>query len=737
MARLRKASSPTEPFIEPPATTQRTRRTSPRKADPESPSKRELRYTWQDNAEDSFLVPKIPASLALSESPKKQRILRPVASNSRLLRKLSNESLATPDRKERIRPADRRTGLLYARSLARTVAKSKGNSGKEIPEKKIEQLFEETVLDENEDPDQSLWCGDEEDDVEDKKEAEAEVGKIEDDEVEDEDEDEDPIVDLRNRRRQPQRRIVESDSGSDSDEEDLPVTKLKDILLVEPTSKSIDDTLPTKSTVRQGDSAISNWAQDVVDLTSSPEAPSLSVIPGQTRMRTASFASSNRPTSSYSVDGPGIMQYIPTPTKLRSPRKAPPITRPSTPPLAPASPSKLVSPSKARIHIPTATNLRPSLDAFWNAELVNDHHDKHSPSKPLLSPKKQKWLDSLDKGLSYSDSDSDASISSPTNSPRKKKPTTTTNTSLSSPSKRAPSPTPAQLRTQRKAFSTTKHALATTFLTTLDTTITSGRIGTLTAPTGGIKLLWSKTLKTTAGRANWRRETIRIRTGPGPNDMRTEIRHHCSIELAEKVIDDAERLYNVLAHEYCHLTTFLISEVRNNPHGAEFKSWAAKVSHAFAHLDVQVTTKHSYEIAYKYVWRCVVCACEFKRHSKSVDPGRHSCGKCKGALVQVRPVPRGGAAGAGAGAGAGAAAKDGRLGVGGERKKSEYQVFVKEHFARVKREMGERGLETQMGKVMAELAREYREGKEKREREGVKKEVEDVELAFEGLKLGD
>lgn len=325
----------------------------------------------------------------------------------------------------------------------------------------------------------------------------------------------------------------------------------------------------------------------------------------------------------------------PTPTKHRSPRKAPPISRPNTPPPPPDSPSKLISPSKKKNRIPDAPSLRPSLDAFWSADVVNTWNEKHSPSKPLLSPRKQKWLKQLQE-LEDS-SDSDASFQSPTTSPRKKK-----NVPISPVKKVSDesSTTVAEIRAQRKAFSTSKHALAESFLAEVDNTITGGRIASLSQNTGGIKLVWSKTLKTTAGRANWRREQIRMRVGPNPTDIRVEYRHHCSIELAEKVIDDEERLYNVLAHEYCHLTTFMISEVRNNPHGAEFKAWASKVSKAFTHKRVEVTTKHSYQIAYKYVWECIVCGYEFKRHSKSVDPTRHSCGRCKGKLVQTKPVPK-------------------------------------------------------------------------------------------------
>ena len=34
-----------------------------------------------------------------------------------------------------------------------------------------------------------------------------------------------------------------------------------------------------------------------------------------------------------------------------------------------------------------------------------------------------------------------------------------------------------------------------------------------------------------------------------------------------------ERLLNVVAHEYCHLANFMISGIKDNPHGKEFKAW--------------------------------------------------------------------------------------------------------------------------------------------------------------------
>lgn len=224
----------------------------------------------------------------------------------------------------------------------------------------------------------------------------------------------------------------------------------------------------------------------------------------------------------------------------------------------------------------------------------------------------------------------------------------------------------ASSREAKKAFEQNKHATAASFLQELDDTITDGQLSKLAASTGGIKLNWSKKLNTTAGRANWKRESQRNAGPDGPPP-----KHYASIELAEKVIDDEHRLLNVVAHEFCHLANFMISGITNNPHGKEFKIWASKTSRAFASRGIEVTTKHSYDIAFKYVWQCEACSMEYKRHSKSVHPDRHRCGKCRGALVQTKPIPRG----------------SGSLNGGcAEKGPTEYQVFMKEEMKRIRQE---------------------------------------------------
>ncbi|KAK4983448.1 hypothetical protein LTR50_007223 [Elasticomyces elasticus] len=359
----------------------------------------------------------------------------------------------------------------------------------------------------------------------------------------------------------------------------------------------------------------------------------------------------SRPSSSSDNDSRAILRF--TPPRLFTSRQAEPRGRPITPPPASPSKSRLTSPSKKnKLRIPTPP-LRPSLDAFWNTQTVNEWNDQYSPRKMLISPRKATTQDSE---------------SSPSTSPRKSQ----------SPTKK----TRAEVEA-RRLFEARKHKLAKDFLDELDQRITDGRIKALSESTGGVHLKWSKTLNSTAGRANWRRETNRRRNEAG--ETQTTIHHHASIELAEKVIDDEERLINVIAHEFCHLANFMVSGIKDQPHGRQFKQWGSKCSKAFGDRGVDVTTKHSYQIDYKYIWACSndMCGHEFKRHSKSIDTSRHTCGACRSKLLQIKPVPRKDAGNSG------------------------YAGFVKEHFATVKKENSG----ASQKEVMEILGRKYREWK--------------------------
>lgn len=392
--------------------------------------------------------------------------------------------------------------------------------------------------------------------------------------------------------------------------------------------------------------------------------------------------------SSDKENNAGIIRF--SPPRNKKPQREPPIERPATPP-PPASPSKskLQSPSKRPPRIPTQP-LRPSLDAFWTADTINDWNDQYSPQKPLKSPRKL-------------DLKPNSEEASPTTSPRK------------SPTKR----TKAEMEA-RKAFDTHKLALAENFLQELDQVVAKGQIQELSASTGGVKLIWSKTLNSTAGRANWRRETTKTRSSSSSEPTITH-KHFASIELASKVIDNEHRLLNVIAHEFCHLCNFMISGIKDQPHGRQFKIWGKKCSDSFGERGVEVTTKHSYEIEYKYIWQCVEgdCGMEFKRHSKSIDTQKHRCGGCKSKLVQIKPVPRKGAVDRSASG----------TPVMGATPVTGYAAFVKEHFASLKKSMPG----APHKEVMEALGKKYRAEKASAKDDG----IDGIAKDLEAVKLRD
>ncbi|KAH6707959.1 SprT-like family-domain-containing protein [Leptodontidium sp. MPI-SDFR-AT-0119] len=120
-------------------------------------------------------------------------------------------------------------------------------------------------------------------------------------------------------------------------------------------------------------------------------------------------------------------------------------------------------------------------------------------------------------------------------------------------------------RPKKQIFDETKDKLAYDFLKELDDDLSGGKIASVTASTGGVKVIWNKKFKSTAGRARWRREkTTEVATGQPPKDTggpSVTYRHVASVELSEEVVIDEDRLLNVMAHEYCHLATCMINGV--------------------------------------------------------------------------------------------------------------------------------------------------------------------------------
>ncbi|KIM67097.1 hypothetical protein SCLCIDRAFT_1210576, partial [Scleroderma citrinum Foug A] len=82
----------------------------------------------------------------------------------------------------------------------------------------------------------------------------------------------------------------------------------------------------------------------------------------------------------------------------------------------------------------------------------------------------------------------------------------------------------------------------------------------------------------------------------------------------------------------CHLACWVINNRPQEGHGQLFKSWGIKVMRNYP--DIQVSTRHNYEISYPYEWKCERCSKVYGRHSKSIRPETCVCGICKvGKLV--------------------------------------------------------------------------------------------------------
>ncbi|KAL4874512.1 SprT-like family-domain-containing protein [Aspergillus karnatakaensis] len=308
-----------------------------------------------------------------------------------------------------------------------------------------------------------------------------------------------------------------------------------------------------------------------------------------------------------------------------------------TPPPSPAK-SLLRSPTKEKVRIPP-TPYRESTDAFWSLEATNDWIDKHSPRKESV------MLEEFD----YSESDSETMPKRLEVKPKAKPPSKTALKKAEAEAKKA-------ALARKKSFDDRKAGLAEDFLRALDDAVSGGEVQRRSEDTGGVRIVWSKTLQTTAGRANWKRDRPTTENGPltdfssssgSETPSARVVKQYATIELAERIIDDEDRLINTLAHEYCHLANYMISNVRNQPHGASFQAWGRKCkealrSHPIYGGRIEVTTKHSYKIDYKYVWTCVDCTQNYGRHSKSIDPSKHRCGNptCRGLLQQIKPKPR-------------------------------------------------------------------------------------------------
>ncbi|TEB39127.1 hypothetical protein FA13DRAFT_1725086 [Coprinellus micaceus] len=140
------------------------------------------------------------------------------------------------------------------------------------------------------------------------------------------------------------------------------------------------------------------------------------------------------------------------------------------------------------------------------------------------------------------------------------------------------------------------------------------------------KLNWNKRLLTTAGRAKWHRSKEGVQTA--------------EIELAEKILTSSERIRNTLSHEMCHLASWIMDKEIKEAHGKFWKAWTRRVMQKYP--DIDISTRHDYNIEHPYKWKCAKCDKIYGRFSKSIKPDECLCGACReGRLIpQFTTNPR-------------------------------------------------------------------------------------------------
>ncbi|UJR29909.1 hypothetical protein I4U23_017457 [Adineta vaga] len=127
-----------------------------------------------------------------------------------------------------------------------------------------------------------------------------------------------------------------------------------------------------------------------------------------------------------------------------------------------------------------------------------------------------------------------------------------------------------------------------------------------------VTTIWSARLTATAGHCTTRRTS-----------------QTATITLSQKVCDSPERCRDTLLHEMCHAAVSLIDGVMNGGHGRLWRKWTHKAERCYPYLPA-ISVKHTYDITYKFIYRCTRCQYEVQRHSKSLDIEIDVCGKCMG-----------------------------------------------------------------------------------------------------------
>jgi predicted SprT family Zn-dependent metalloprotease len=155
-----------------------------------------------------------------------------------------------------------------------------------------------------------------------------------------------------------------------------------------------------------------------------------------------------------------------------------------------------------------------------------------------------------------------------------------------------------------------------------------------------IELVWSRRLTSSVGMFVSRR-------GPRPRlnqeglrpPTKREIR--LSLPLLQQALQRSEygeqEIVNTLAHEMIHQWQYDILKRRPN-HGTDF---LRKMTEMNRDGTLAITVYHSLQkevlALARFSWRCRQCGRVYRRQRRTIEPRRHHCGICRGALEELSP----------------------------------------------------------------------------------------------------
>ncbi|KAL1753237.1 SprT-like family-domain-containing protein [Schizophyllum commune] len=275
--------------------------------------------------------------------------------------------------------------------------------------------------------------------------------------------------------------------------------------------------------------------------------------------------------------------------------------------------SQPTAPSTSKPNAPSTSKSKPPIPAFKWPVLPDEPEASSSSKRPSHSDKDRSASPSKSRPASpfkarTASPDKDSRSTSPSKSPTGllDKPSRST-----SPTKRPPSPRKPTQKALREAEAARRAAYAQETFTQLNAQVFKGGLPPETP------LVWNAKMTSTAGRARYHRNS--------------EGQVVTCIELATKILDRDERIRYTLAHEMCHLATWIIDKDLASNHDKLFWKWGRRVM--AKRSDIEISTTHSYEINHKYRWQCCNTACGkiFGRFSKSIKVETQFCG-CGGKL---------------------------------------------------------------------------------------------------------